>query len=92
MENDNPVFGDDSYLKYMTRHEFSHALINPLTDRYWNSIKDNEDNYNLIPDRAKANVCGDWQECINEYIIRAVAVYIAGFENSESGKHAHEVE
>jgi hypothetical protein len=34
-----PLFGDEYYLKYMIRHEFSHPFINPLTDKHWNCIK-----------------------------------------------------
>ncbi len=29
--NNTPFFGDENYLKYMIRHEFSHPFINPLT-------------------------------------------------------------
>jgi hypothetical protein len=81
-----PFFGDTQYLKYMTRHEFSHPFVNPLTEKYWSEIKDYAGNYNFIPDAAKKNVCGEWQECINEFIVRAVSVDIAFHENKELGQ------
>jgi hypothetical protein len=80
-----PFFGDKLYLKYLSRHEFSHPFVNPLTEKYWDQIKDYAKNYDSIPEAAKKNVCGDWQECINEFIVRAVSVYLASLESKELG-------
>lgn len=35
-----PFFGDENSLKYVIRHEFGHTFVNPLTEQYWDSIKD----------------------------------------------------
>jgi len=84
--NENiPFFGDEAYMKQMIRHEFSHPFINPLTEKYWDYIKDYSKNYDSIPEKAQKNVCGDWQECINEFIIRAVTTQLAFNDSDEAG-------
>jgi hypothetical protein len=90
--NNIPFFGDEKYLKYMIRHEFSHPFINPLTEKYWNYIKDYSHNYDSIPEVARKNVCGDWQECINEFIIRAITTQIAYNESVDIGYQAYKKE
>jgi hypothetical protein len=92
VENNVPFFGDENYLKYMIRHEFSHPFINPMTERYWDYIKSHSSNYDLIPEIARKQVCGDWQECINEFVIRAITTHIAYNETEEAGAWAYEKE
>ncbi|HLP15413.1 MAG TPA: DUF4932 domain-containing protein [Bacteroidota bacterium] len=86
VRGDEPHFGDAEYLNYLTRHEFSHPFINPLTEKYWDAIKAYEANYEAIPETAKKNVCGSWQECINESMIRAIGVLLAEHENPALGE------
>jgi hypothetical protein len=83
--NKVPFFGDESYLKYMIRHEFSHPFINPLTEKYWDYVKDFSQKYKLIPEAARKNVCGDWHECIDEFTIRAITTQIGYNESNELG-------
>jgi hypothetical protein len=90
--NNIPFFGDENYLKYMIRHEFSHPFINPLTEKYWDYIKDYSHNYDSIPEAARNNVCGDWQECINEFIIRAITTQIAYNESDDIGYQVYKIE
>ncbi|MCK5372415.1 MAG: DUF4932 domain-containing protein [Cyclobacteriaceae bacterium] len=92
VKNNVPFFGDENYFKYMIRHEFSHPFINPLTEKNWDYIKDYSSKYDSIPDVARKKVCGDWQECINEFIIRAITTQIALNEAEESGLQAYEKE
>lgn len=92
VENNIPFFGDENYLKYMIRHEFSHPFINPMTEKYWNYIKSYSSNYDSIPEIARKQVCGDWQECINEFVIRAITTHIAYNESDEIGNRAYEKE
>lgn len=71
-----PSFGTDDYFKYMQRHEFSHSFINPLTLKYW----DNAERYSLLLENAKKlkQYCyGDWEECLNEHIIRAIVIRLS---------------
>lgn len=92
VENNMPFFGDENYLKYMIRHEFSHPFINPVTEKYWDDIKSYSSNYDSIPEIARKQVCGDWQECINEFVIRAITTHIAYNESEEIGNWAYEKE
>jgi hypothetical protein len=85
-------FGDNAYLKYMIRHEFSHSFINPLTEKYWDAIKEYAANFTAIPEKAKHNVCGEWQECINEFVIRGIGVELATKENEQYGKKIYDRE
>jgi hypothetical protein len=87
-----PFFGDGAYLTYLTRHEFSHPFVNPLTERHWDLVKDSAVRYDSIPERARRNVCGDWQECINEFTVRAITVHVAFLESEAAGRRAYERE
>lgn len=92
VEGNIPSFGSENYLKYMIRHEFSHPYINPLTEKHWDYIKDYSDNYDTIPEIAKNQMCGDWQEYINESVIRAITTQLAYNESSETGTRAYKEE
>jgi hypothetical protein len=92
VEDNTPYFGDEYYLEYMIRHEFSHPFINPMTETYWDYIKLYSSNYDSIPEIARKQVCGEWQECINEFVIRAITTYISYSESNESGNRAFERE
>lgn len=83
--NNVPSFGDEYYLKYMIRHEFSHPFVNPLTEKNWDYVKDYSYKFDSIPESTRENVCGDWQECINEFIVRAVSTQIAYNESDDLG-------
>ena len=90
--DDIPFFGDEYYLKYLIRHEFSHPFVNPLTEKYWDYIKKYSTSYDSIPGNARKNVCGDWQECINEFVIRSVTTYLAAKTSQEEGRNYYEKE
>lgn len=90
--NKSPLFGDPEYLKSMVRHEFSHPFINPLTEKNWDYIKEYFSNYDSIPEVAKKQVCGDWQECINEFIIRSITTQLAYNDGEELGLKSYTTE
>lgn len=90
--NDMPVFGNEEYLKQMIRHEFSHPFINPLTEKNWDYIRDFSGNFDSVPEAARKNMCGDWQECINEYVIRAVTTHLAYNDSADAGAREYEEE
>jgi len=54
--NNMPFFGDENYLKYMIRHEYSHPFINPLTEKHWDYIKDYSEQFDSIPEVARTKV------------------------------------
>jgi len=89
---DIPDFGDSYYLRTLLRHEFSHPFINPLTEKNWDYIKEYDAKYETIPAVAREKVCGDWQECINEFVIRAICVYLADKESEETGQQVYKRE
>ena len=80
-----PSFGNRLYLRWMTRHEFSHPYVNPLTEKYWDLIKADSAKYDSIPGNAKRGVCGDWQECIDEFTIRAITTSLAYRDGEQEG-------
>ncbi len=84
--NKEPLYASESYLKYKIRHEFSHPFINPLTEKHWDYIKGYSSLFNAVPEQAKKNMCGDWQECINEFLIRAITTQIGFNESKELGE------
>jgi hypothetical protein len=84
-----PCFGDEKHLKYMTRHEFSHPFINPLTELYRDEVMAFKSNFEKVPERARERVCGEWEECINEFIIRAITTWLAQHECQELGEWAY---
>ncbi len=87
-----PFFGDENHLKHMIRHEFSHPFINPVTELYRDEIMPYAAFYDLVPALAKQNVCGEWEECINEFIIRAITTWLAQQECPELGQWAYSYE
>jgi hypothetical protein len=89
VKDGKPFFGDGEYLKHMIRHEFSHPYVNPMTEKYWHLVRDHNGNFDTIPETARKGVCGDWQECINEFVIRAVTTYLAYCESDEAGERAY---
>ena len=76
----------------MIRHEFSHPFINPLTEKYWDYLKEYDQNFDSLPEIARKNICGDWQECVNEFTIRAITTQLAFNESEEAGQQAYEIE
>jgi hypothetical protein len=84
-----PVFGDPGYFATMQRHEFSHSFVNPLTEKHWDQAKAYAHLYDALP---RQEVCGEWNECVNEYIIRAVTTYLAFQDSETAGQAALEAE
>ena len=80
-----PFFGDENYLKQLLRHEFSHPFINPLTEKYWDHIKDYSQRFDSIPEVARKTVCHEWEECVNEFTIRAIVTQLSYNESEELG-------
>ncbi|MCK9312046.1 MAG: DUF4932 domain-containing protein [Bacteroidales bacterium] len=92
VENNIPFFGDENHLKYVIRHEFSHSFINPLTEKYWDYIKPYSSNFVSIPDTIRNKYYSDWQQCINEFVIRSITTNIAYNESNEMGTWAYRKE
>ena len=69
----------EEFLDNILWHEFSHPIINPLTDEYENTIKAPEKIYKKLktnnhswPDYSSLI----WKECVNEHVIRAICIFL----------------
>lgn len=76
------------YLSNLIWHEFSHAIINPLTEKYDDLVKEYEYTYDYLKQYKQPNAGYDpWDECINEHIIRGIAIYLCQeYMDKESAK------
>lgn len=64
---------------YLLFHEFSHPFINPLTERYDELVNKYADAYErLAPYKLSGFLSGygDWQECVNEHLVRAMGIHL----------------
>jgi hypothetical protein len=64
----------------VTIHEFAHPLINPLTERFNDLVDEYIRAYEWLKPYKQPNFrsgYGDWDECVNEHIVRAIAIYLA---------------
>lgn len=60
-------------------HEFAHPIINPLTEKYNHLVMKNSQAYEWLKQYQLPNYksgYGDWNECVNEHIARAIAIYL----------------
>lgn len=64
---------------YMLFHEFSHPYINPLTEKYRELAGRYVDAYEKLKAYKLPGAqsgYGDWEECINEHFVRAMAIHL----------------
>lgn len=60
-------------------HEFSHPFINPLTEQYAEEVAKYQEAYDrLKPFKLPGfqSGYGDWQECVNEHLVRAMVIHL----------------
>ena len=75
------VFSTDSFSLSpgVLFHEYSHPFINPLTEKYSAVTEKYKDAYELLKAYKLPNFesgYGDWQECINEHLVRAMSIHL----------------
>ncbi len=64
----------------VTFHEFAHPIINPLTEKHNSEILKYRQAYErLQPYKLPGfqSGYGDWSECVNEHLVRAIAIHLA---------------
>lgn len=64
----------------VTLHEFAHPIINPLTEKSNELVKDKIQAYEWLEPYKLPNYqsgYGDWNECVNEHMVRAITIYLA---------------
>lgn len=71
-----PVFSKKN-IKYIVWHEFSHSFVNPTTEKYSSEINDYEDLFKPIKNVMEKQAYGNWQTCVNEHIVRAIATRLS---------------
>lgn len=92
IENVNEIVTQDSYQLCNTIfHELSHPIINLITEKRLDLIFKYKEVYDeLAP--YKSDCCGysDWEECVNEHLIRAISIYLSKnyFDEYEVSKRA----
>lgn len=60
-------------------HEYTHAFINPLTEKYRSLVCAFQSAYQWLskyklPDYQSGY--GDWEECVNEHLVRAMTIHL----------------
>jgi hypothetical protein len=87
--SDSPDFGTDKdYFQKMQRHEFSHPFVNPLALRYRAEVSRLAPLFQRMPEVARKGMCGDWEECLNEQVVRAVTTHLAFSDSQAAGQQA----
>lgn len=62
----------------MIFHELSHPIINPITEENLELVDKYEVAYEELKKyKAEISGYGDWGECINEHIVRAIAIHLS---------------
>lgn len=66
-------------------HELSHPVINPLSQKYIKLINSYNNIYSYLKQYKDDKLAGysDWEECVNEHIIRAIAIYMLKKHNKK---------
>lgn len=60
-------------------HEFSHPFINPLTEKYIDLATKYQNSHEMLKKyklRGFKSGYGDWYECINEHLVRAMVIHL----------------
>ncbi|CEN24296.1 DUF4932 domain-containing protein [Paeniclostridium sordellii] len=66
-------------------HELSHPVINPLSEKYIRLINSYNSVYSYLKPYKDDKYAGynDWEECVNEHIIRAIGIYMLKKHNKK---------
>ncbi len=84
VENGLPTFGTQSYFDRMLTHELSHSFINPLTEKHRDEV-DRLARPDLVAEVSARSGYGEWNDVVNEYMIRAITAHFAYRDSSEKG-------
>lgn len=85
VEDGLPTFDTDFLTKSLLLHEFSHSFINPLTEKYWNELKQYDTLYSFIAADMEARAYTSWDIAINEHLVRAIVIRLV---QQEQGRQA----
>lgn len=76
----------------MQRHEFSHSFVNPLATENHAAVERLSPLFQRMPEVARNGMCGDWEDCLNEQVVRSVTTYLAYAESQTAGDRAQALE
>lgn len=82
--NDMPDFGSKESILFYLMHEFSHAFVNPVTEK--NAAEINRSSFLMEPIRDVMIRQGytNWSTCVNEHLIRACNARFAFHQRGRS--------
>ena len=84
-----PQYEPRDHLLQIVWHEFSHAFINPLSEKFYPELMGNAGLYAPISEQMARLGYTHWLDCANEHLIRAVAARLVHHHVSpEAGRQA----
>ena len=84
-----PEYGPPDQLLQIIWHEFSHAFINPLSERHYPELMRHKDLYTPLSEQMDQIGYTRWLDCANEHLIRAVTARLAHHHiGAEAGRQA----
>jgi hypothetical protein len=78
---------NDKELCRLMIHEFSHAYVNPETEKYLKLFSKYDGLYQPIETVMTRRAYGNWQGCFDEHVVRACTAYLMGQLYNESVKN-----
>lgn len=83
IENDLPMFSDDTYFKYIVRHEFGHSFVNYLATENIEEVNKYAKLYEPIKTAMEQQAYTTWDTCLNEHIVRAVVIRLTDIHGTK---------
>ena len=77
LKDDMPSFGSKTSFRYMVWHEFGHSFVNPTTSRFKKDINKYKALYDPIAADMQQQAYGNWENCVNEHLVRAVTTRLS---------------
>lgn len=73
------IFVQDDYdICNLIFHELSHPVVNPLTEKNLDLVNEYKDVFEELEKyKSEFSGYGDWEECVNEHIVRAVSIHLS---------------
>ncbi|MDZ4992539.1 DUF4932 domain-containing protein [Clostridium perfringens] len=73
------IFVDNDYdICNMIFHELSHTVVNPLTEKNLELVNEYKGVYKELKKyKSEFSGYGDWEECVNEHIVRSLAIHLS---------------
>ena len=84
-----PEYGPRDQLLQIIWHEFSHAFVNPLSEKYYPMLRPHADLFAPLAEQMATIGYTHWFDCANEHLIRAITARLAHHHlGAEAGRRA----